>query len=225
MKHLYAFTIAILPVLTYGQDVARKGHFEYGAFGGKQIFGKIYDSRKMEAVSGWVGGVDLSYQVRENKSGVSFHLQPNFSTFGSVLEEGKNKPFYRRIEWKWQAINLPYTIRYALPSGKVKPFVEAGINLRFRTKLTMRYKTIGCGVVGCSGAEGIDDVQQNLTRDLIGGVAALGAEIDILNVTIPVAVRLNEGFGTFGSKPNSTPGSGHGKLKTRVVQVTAGFML
>lgn len=43
MKHLYAFMIAILPVCAYGQDAARKGHFEYGAFGGKQLWGKIYD--------------------------------------------------------------------------------------------------------------------------------------------------------------------------------------
>jgi hypothetical protein len=224
MRHLYAFIIAILPMFAYGQDAARKGHFEYGAFGGKQLWGKIYDERRMEAVSGWVAGADLGYRVRDDKSGVSFHIQPNFSTFGSVLEEGKNTQIYRWIEWKWQAFNLPYTIRYALPSGKVRPFAEAGINLRFRTKLTMGYRAIGCGVAGCSGSDGIDDVQQNLTRDLIGPVAALGAEIDILSVTIPVTIRISEGFGTFGSKPTSTPGSGYGTLKTKVVQVTAGVM-
>lgn len=225
MKHLYAFMIAILPVYVYGQDAARKGHFEYGAFGGKQLWGKIYDYRKMEAVSGWVAGIDLGYKVRDDKSGVSFHIQPNFSTFGSVLEEGKNTQIYRWIEWKWQAINVPYTIRYAFTGGKIRPFAEAGINLRFRTKLAMEYRTMGCGVAGCYGSEGVDNMQQNLTRDLIGAVAGIGAEIDVNNVTIPIAIRINESFGTFGSKPTSTPGSGHGKLKTRVVQVTAGFTL
>ncbi|MGN7885658.1 hypothetical protein ACN9ML_04720 [Dyadobacter endophyticus] len=40
MRHLYTIIIAILPVFAYGQDVARKGHFEYRAFAGKQLWGK-----------------------------------------------------------------------------------------------------------------------------------------------------------------------------------------
>ncbi|MBO9617149.1 MAG: hypothetical protein J7619_30970 [Dyadobacter sp.] len=222
MRYLYTFIIGILPALESGQDAVQKGHFEYGVFGGKQLWGKIYDDRKMEAVSGWVGGIDLGYR---DKSGISFHLQPNYSTFGSILEEGKNTQVYLWRKWNWYAINVPLTVRYTLSSGKIRPFAEVGLNLRLRTKITMKYDGYGCGVVGCYGSEGIDDVQRSTTKDPAGLVAAIGAEIDVLSVTIPVSIRLNESFGTFGGKPDSTPGSSYGTLKTRVVQVTAGISI
>ncbi|SDF85646.1 hypothetical protein SAMN04487996_11310 [Dyadobacter soli] len=222
MRHLYALLIAILPVFAYGQDALRKGHFEYGVFGGKQIFGKIYDERKMEAVSGWVAGIDLGYR---DKSGISFHLQPNFSTFGSVWEIEESSTYHYRNEWKWSAVNVPLTARYTLGKGRVRPFAEAGLNLRLRTRLSSGYEFLRCGFCCCHPKVGVDDMQERMTHDPANILAAIGAEIDFQSVTIPIALRLTEGIGTYDVKPDPTPGSGYGALKTRVVQVTAGISI
>nr|WP_295922141.1 outer membrane beta-barrel protein [uncultured Dyadobacter sp.] len=222
MKHFCVLFIAILPVFAYGQDAAFKGDFQFGAFGGRQLFGKIYDDRKMNAVSGWVAGVDVGYKSGLKKSGVSLHFQPNYSTFRDVLEEGENTQAYRRIEWKWAAVNLPLLLRYTFTNRKIRPFAEAGINLRLRTKLSMAYDLGICGVAGCTWAEGVDDGQKTVRHDPGGLIAAVGAEIDVLSVTIPVGIRLGESFGTYDLKATGTPSSGYGGLKTRVVQVTVG---
>ncbi|SEJ57501.1 hypothetical protein SAMN05216327_11310 [Dyadobacter sp. SG02] len=221
MKHLYVFIIAFLPVFAFGQDAARKSHFEYGVFGGKQLWGKVYDDRKIASVSGWVAGVDVGYR---DKSGISFHLQPNFSTFGSAWESNETDYHYR-YEWKWGAINVPLTARYTLGSGRVRPFAEAGLNLRLRTSLSFEYEFISCGFCCCRPGYGTDDKQKSMTRDPAGIIAAIGAEIDLHSVTIPITLRLIEGIGTYDLKPDPTPGSGYGGLKTRVIQVTAGISI
>lgn len=224
MKYLYALFIAVLPVFAYGQDAVLKGNFQFGAFGGRQLWGKIYDDRKMNNVSGWVGGVDLGYRFGERKSGISVHFQPNYSTFRSVLEEGKNTQSYRRIEWKWGAVNLPLLLRYTFTGGKVRPFAETGINLRIRTRLSMAYDLGACGIAGCTWAEGVDDGQKTVRHDPSGLIAALGAEMDVFGVTVPVSIRLSESFGTYDIKPTGIPASGYGGLKTKVVQATVGVL-
>jgi len=221
MKYVYAFVITVLPVFAFGQDAVRKTHFEYGVFGGKQLWGKVNNDRKIASASGWVAGIDLGYR---HKSGISFHLQPNFSTFGSAWES-KETDYHYRYEWKWAAINVPLTARYTLGTGRVRPFVEAGLNLRLRTSLSFEYQFITCGFCCCRPGSGTEDKQKTMTHDPAGIIAAIGAEIDLYSVTIPIAVRLTEGIGTFDAKPDPTPGSGYGGLKTRVIQVTAGVRI
>lgn len=223
MKHLYTIVIVMLPFIAQGQQVAGLGNFKIGAFGGTQLFGKIYDDHKMAAASGLTAGVDVGYSVSEKKSGVSIHFQPNYSTFKKREEDGdRNSHRFTELNWKWTAVNLPFMVRYTFTSGQVRPFAELGLNIRIRTGLSYHSEGYGCGVAGCNSVIRDVDLQKDVKNDPVGPIAAIGVEVDAGKVIIPLTVRISESFRVAGYKEDRLGGTSGGNIKTKYVQITAG---
>ncbi|QRQ99854.1 outer membrane beta-barrel protein [Dyadobacter sandarakinus] len=225
MKQLFLFVLAHigLAAMAQAQDTRSFRKFGIGVYGGPQISGKIYTSDHLSAISGLTAGLDLRYALSKEPEGFSLHLQPGFNTFRQSREEDGNGMYYFRYDWKWQAIHVPLLIRYTISSGRVRPFAEIGPMLRIRTAMSMRGKREFCGFAGCSDIDIREDLQSGTSKDAIGLTAGAGVEVDVWKVTIPVSIRIQEGFGTTATREPAIDGISHSQLKTRTLQVSAGI--
>ncbi|SDF85614.1 hypothetical protein SAMN04487996_1139 [Dyadobacter soli] len=230
MRHLYGFIIAILPVFAYGQDVAfkKQSHnpWKFGVFAGRPVAGKIYDSGKMKSASGLSAGLDLGYYFEARKCGPSLHFQPGFIAFKKTEIDGvENSSYYIESKWKWEAVHLPLTFRYTLPTGTVRPFVEVGMNFRLRTAYSFRRSGTICGFISCNAVDGGADIQNVARKDKLGILAGVGVEVDAGKITIPLSVRLVDSFLQPKDSGDQGPTPTYSNLRTKFIQVTAGFSL
>ena len=132
MKTFYSFLcLVILTGHAQSQTVKPERSWRFGALAGLPVAGKIYDNGKMQSASGLVVAADLGYYFEDRKSGPSLHFQPGFTTFKKTETDGeKTDSYYIESRWKWEAIHLPLSFRYTLPTGAVRPFVELGFNFQ-----------------------------------------------------------------------------------------------
>lgn len=214
------FSIILLSFSAKAQQFKRVG---VGIYGGPQLFGKIYTSSNLDKITGFTAGIDLRYALSKEPEGFAIHFQPGFNTFRHFKEEGKHTQLYTETTWQWSAVHLPLLLRYTFSSGKVRPFAEIGPTLRLRQSLTLKTNGYGCGIAGCSGRETDQDMQSITSKDAIGLTAGAGLEVDLWKVTIPISVRIQEGFGTYATKVFFYESPGFDNLKTRTIQVTAGM--
>ncbi|KAA0992404.1 outer membrane beta-barrel protein [Dyadobacter aurulentus] len=207
----------------HAQEARSFRKFGLGIYGGPQILGKIYDNDKLSKISGAAVGLDFRYAFSKEPQGFSLHFQPAFNSFREFSSEGANTQVYRETTWRWKAFHLPLLARYTISSGKVRPFAELGPMLRFRTALTVKQGGTICGVAGCGPIGLADNIHPETSRDPVGFIAGAGVEVDLWKITVPVAVRIQEGFGTY--KMESVRYDGpyyYEKFKTRTIQVTVG---
>ncbi|MBO9617148.1 MAG: hypothetical protein J7619_30965 [Dyadobacter sp.] len=209
----------------YGQlDVPRK-QWRFGLLAGRPVAGKIFEGANTESASGLVAGLDLSYDFEKVKSRASIHFQPAFVTFKMTKETGqKNSQYYIKQQWKWEAIHLPLSFRYTLPTGIVRPFLELGFNFRFRTALAVSASGTNCGIAGCIPVSSSQSVQNIADKDKLGILAGAGVEIDAGKVTIPLTIRLVDGIAKKRYDDPASPTT-YSNLKTKLIQVTAGVTL
>ncbi|MCE6992447.1 outer membrane beta-barrel protein [Dyadobacter sp. CY323] len=196
--------------------------FGAGIYGGPQLFGKIFTNTKLDDISGITAGLDIRYALSKQPQGFSLHFQPSYNSFRLFTSEGANTQLYRERTWKWEAFHFPLLARYTFSSGWSRPFAEVGPTLRIRKALTIRNAGYGCGVAGCSGGDITTDLDPITNNDPIVLTAAAGVEIDIWKITIPISVRLQQGFGTYEMKEQREDALYYDKLKTNTIQVTAG---
>ncbi|CAG5067862.1 hypothetical protein DYBT9623_00589 [Dyadobacter sp. CECT 9623] len=225
MKKLLLLCSFFACIAGYGvaQDASKFRRFSAGIYAGPQLYGKVFSHNKLAKISGITAGIDLSYAFSNQPEGFSLHFQPGYNTFRHFTSEGANTQIYIETTSKWGAIHLPLLARYTFGSGGIRPFAEAGPMLRLRTALKTRHAGTGCGVAGCSGIVINEDLQQQVSKDLVGMTAGAGVEVDLWKVTIPISVRIQEGFGTSESQVVLYDGPYIEKLKTRTIQVTAGI--
>lgn len=227
MKTFFTFLCLIaFHGLVNGQSAKPDRPWRLGVVAGRPVVGKIYDHGKMKSGSGLVAGLDLGYYFENHKSGPSLHFQPGFTTFKKTETDGeKMDSYYIESKWKWEAIHLPVSFRYTLPTGAVRPFVQFGINFRFRTALFVRRAGTICGIVSCSAVSGGQSIQSVANKDKLGILAGVGVEVDAGKVTIPLSIQLVDSF----LKPKISDDLGltrtYSNLRTKFVQVTAGFSL
>ena len=227
MKTFYSFLcLVILTGHAQSQTVKPERSWRFGALAGLPVAGKIYDNGKMQSASGLVVAADLGYYFEDRKSGPSLHFQPGFTTFKKTETDGeKTDSYYIESRWKWEAIHLPLSFRYTLPTGAVRPFVELGFNFRFRTALFVRRSGKICGITSCNAVSGGESIQNVANKDKVGILAGVGVEVDAGKITIPLSVRLVDTF----LKPKVSDDLGltrvPSNLRTKFVQVTAGFSL
>ena len=224
MKKYLLLLIVLFSVsnLVSAQNALNFRKLGFGIYAGPQLFGKIYNNESLSGISGGTFALDLRYAFSNEPKGFSLHLQPGYNTFRLFFSEGKNTQIYRENTWKWGAFHVPLLARYTFSSGRIRPFVEIGPTLRLRTTLNVRNTGYICGVAGCSGIDQVSDLQ-SISKDPILITASAGVEIALGKVTIPVAIRIQEGLNTFGMKNPVFDGPYYDGLKTKTVQVTAGI--
>jgi outer membrane protein W len=184
-------TLIFFYVQANGQSARPDRQWRLGVLVGRPVAGKIYDDAKMKSASGLVAGLDLGYYFEKRESGPSLHFHPSFITFKKTETDGeKTGPYYVESKWKWEAIHLPLSFRYTLPTGVVRPFVEFGLNFRFRTALFFRKSGTICGIVSCNAVGGGQSIQNVANKDKLGILAGVGVEVDAGKVTIPLSIRL-----------------------------------
>ncbi|MCF0041571.1 outer membrane beta-barrel protein [Dyadobacter fanqingshengii] len=222
MKKLPFLAVLIL-ITNLSANAQQFKKFGAGVYGGSQLFGKMYSNDDLSKISGFTAGVDLRYSFSKQPEGFSLHFQPGFNTFRQITESGDNSQVEMETIWKWRAFHLPVLLRYTFSSGKVRPFAEIGPMLRFRQALKVNTSNNICGIAGCYFQETNSDLHPLTTKDAIGLTAGAGVEVDLWKVTIPVSIRIQEGFGTFETNVTFYESAGYQNLKTRVIQVTAGI--
>lgn len=210
----------------HAQQASESNPWRFGVLAGRPLAGKIYDNTKMKSASGLVVGLDLGYYFEKRESGPSLHFQPSYATFKKTETDGdKSSSYYVESKWKWEAMHLPLSFRYTLPTGAVRPFVEFGLNFRFRTALFFRRSGRICGIVSCNAVDGGQSIQNVANKDKLGILAGVGVEVDAGKVTIPLSIRLVDSF----LKPKGSDDQGstptYSNLRTKMIQVTAGFTL
>ncbi|MCE7065147.1 hypothetical protein [Dyadobacter sp. CY326] len=94
--------------------------------------------------------------------------------------------------------------------------------LRLRQALKVKMYSSICGFANCYAEESNEDLQPLTTKDAIGLTAGAGVEVDLWKVTVPISVRIQEGFGTYETNVTFYESAGYYNLKTRTIQVTAG---
>ncbi|SEJ57516.1 hypothetical protein SAMN05216327_11311 [Dyadobacter sp. SG02] len=224
------FCIVLRLTFFYANAIAQsdtpRRQWRVGVLAGCPVAGKIYDNPKMKSASGLVAGLDLGYYFEKDKSGPSLHFQPAFTTFKRTETDGeKNGSYYVESRRKWEAIHLPVSFRYTLPTGIVRPFVEFGLNFRFRMALFYRRSGTICGIVSCNAVGGGQSIQNIADKDKLGILAGVGVEVDAGKVTIPLSIRLVDRI--LQPKDSDDQGSTptYSNLRTKLIQVTAGFSL
>lgn len=212
------FCFVTSQVLAQTEVSERKVHF--GIIAGSHIFGETFTYEKIATVKGAVLGLDLSYNFSPRKSGLSFHVQPNWSNYIR-----SNRDIYTSYNYKIQSVNLPMLLRYTFFSGKIRPFVDAGLNVRSRTSFNININGEICRETPSTCVTGEENINLHpqTTRDRIGVLAGAGVEFDVWRVTIPVTVRLNEGIGTYKMKNMLQDASYYDDIKTRNIQITTGI--
>lgn len=217
MKKLSSILFLLFfPTILLAQLEQRQFHF--GIIGGTQLLGKTFSYESLTTAKGALFGLDVSYDFAPKKSGFSIHAQPNWSNYKRTNKDRGNTYTYRL-----QAINLPVLLRYTFTSGKIRPFAEAGLNVRHRTAFKVENKGYICELYGCANGEKKIDLQPQTTQDVIGIVAGAGVEFEIGKVVIPITVRLNEGIGTYKMKEIWEDTSYYSDIKTRNIQITTGI--
>ncbi|MDR6806635.1 hypothetical protein J2Y45_003827 [Dyadobacter sp. BE34] len=82
-----------------------------------------------------------------------------------------------------------------------------------------------CGIISCNEVSGGQSIQNVASKDKVGILAGVGVEMDAGKITIPLSVRLVDTF----LKPKVSDDLGltqvPSNLRTKLVQVTAGFSL
>jgi len=205
-------------VLAQTEVSERKVHF--GIMGGSHIFGKTFTYEKIETVKGAVLGFDLSIKFSPEKSGFSFHIQPNWSNY--IRTNRENNTSY---DYKIQSINLPLLLRYTFLTGKIRPFVEAGLNVRSRTSFDIDINGTICQFEPATCSPGFEkiDLHPQTSQDRVGVLAGAGVEFDIWKISIPLSIRFNEGIGTYKMKKKIEDHYYYDNIKTRNIQITTGI--
>ncbi|MCF2447587.1 PorT family protein [Dyadobacter sp. CY345] len=222
MKYKIYLTLFLcfLTTLVFAQtkDVERKWHF--GILGGTHIFGETFTYEKIKTVKGAVLGLDLSYKFLPAKSGLSFHVQPNWSIY--IRTNSGNSTTY---DYKIQSINLPLLLRYTFLTGKIRPFLEAGLNVRTRTSFDIDINGRICSYepAMCFSGQETRDMHSQTSQDRVGVLAGVGIEFDVWRISIPVSIRFNEGIGTYKMKERFEDHYYYDDIKTRNIQITTGI--
>lgn len=236
MKHLRVFIAAMklfypLLCLTFfhvnanAQSDAPRRQWRLGVLAGRPVAGKIYEGANIESASGVVAGTDFSYDFEKVKSRASMHFQPAFVTFKKTEVMGeKNSQYYVESQWKWEAIHLPLSFRYTLPTGRVRPFVELGFNFRLRTAFTIRGSGTICGIAGCTAVSSRKSIQNTAEKDKLGILAGVGVEVDAGKVMIPLNLRLVDGIQKKQYVDQALSPT-YSNVKTKMIQITSGVVL
>ncbi|GLU56172.1 outer membrane beta-barrel protein [Dyadobacter frigoris] len=182
---------------------------------------RLLETFKYESLTttkGAIFGIDASYTLIPKKSGLSIHIQPNWSNYKRTNKDHGNTYTYRL-----QAINLPILLRYTFTSGKIRPFAEAELNIRYRTDFKVKNKGYLCELYGCANGEKTIDLQPQTTQDIVGIVAGAGVEFEVGKIVIPITIRLNEGIGTYKMKELREDSYYYYDIKTSNIQITTGI--
>ncbi|WP_342084951.1 hypothetical protein [Dyadobacter sp. OTU695] len=224
MKTLYLFLCLFLfHARANGQSDTPIRPWRFGAMVGRPVAGKIYDSNKMKSASGLVVGLDFAYYFEKKDFGPSMHFQPSFNTFKKTETAGnKSSQYYVASRWKWEAIHLPVSFRYTFSTGLIKPYVEFGLNFRFRTALFFRNSGHICGIASCFSAGGGQSLQNVANKDKLGILAGAGVEVDAGKVTIPISIRLVDSILQPKNSDDQGPTPTYSNLRTKLIQVTTG---
>lgn len=218
MRNLSLLALLLfLPNSLFAQSEQKQFHF--GIIGGTQFLGKTFKYESMTITKGALLGIDVSYAFTQKNAGFSIHTQPYWSNYKRTNENHGNTYTYRL-----QAINLPLLLRYTFTSSKIRPFAEAGLNVRHRIAFKVQNKGYLCELYGCAFGEQRIDLQPQTSKDLVGIVAGAGVEFEIGKVVIPLTIRLNEGIGTCKMKENREDSYYYYDIKTRNIQITTAII-
>ncbi|WP_149240234.1 outer membrane beta-barrel protein [Dyadobacter sp. 32] len=226
IKTQILFVIFYLPLCTFvsAQKKIDIKKWSYGALFGYQPYGKMFAADEWKTTSGIVAGLNTQYNFTENLTGLSIHFQPQFNHFQRASESGSPQSSLHIVtKWKAQSINLPFLVRYTLGKGLIRPFLEAGPNFRFRTGLGLKETGYLCGIARCSERNVNIDLHPQTTQDRVGVIVGAGAEVNLSKIAIPISLRINEGFGTFGSKQLVMDAANYTNLKTPTFQIISGI--
>lgn len=217
------FTLILFAILFqaggYAQTAGTKSRLGYGLIGGLDVYGTFKDGFRMKKVGGGFIGIDLSYAVGQGKFQPTVHFQPNWEQFSFRTEEEivGNK-------FLFQSINLPVLLRYKFANAKrLRPFLEVGASYKWKMKYYYRYRDRACGIVAGMPCIEFDYVRELTDPSMKGEVVMLigaGVELDLNRMKVPVAIRLNDGLGTFTMNYHRR-GVITG-LKTQTIQVVTG---
>jgi hypothetical protein len=224
-RNLLLSALAVLFIFneTFGQDVARHRKIDFGIWGGLPVLGKFDSNDHLRSASGLTLGINVGYYFRQPRQGLSIHLQPNWSEQSVAKKSGINTAFFQKATWTSQSVNIPVLLRWTFSTGNIRPFLEFGPNLRFRTALSQRNEGKTCGVSNCSNYDATIRMQSEISQDRIGLTAGAGVELDIWKLTIPVGVRIVEGIGTYKMNIVREDSYYYQGLKTRGIQIVTGI--
>lgn len=210
----------------FSQDNSHSKKFTFGVIAGLQPQGKMFNTDKWEKSSGFVAGVTGQYHFAGNMDGFSLLVQPHYNRFERFNQSDERGPgysqWYTESNWKTESFNLPILVRYTAGKGIIRPFIEAGPNLKFRTALKKNGYRVFCGSANCVETVSNDNYQHLTGQDRIGLIISAGAEVNLWKVAIPVSLRLNEGFGTYATKGVMYDTPVYDNLKTRTFQIVTG---
>lgn len=214
-----AVFIFLISSAGFAQNKSTDRKLHLGVFAGRHLIGETFTYEKLKQASGALAGLDMSYKLGKQRPGISIRLQPHYARYQRINKEHPNTD-----QFTVKSFNVPLLARYALGPGKIRPFLEAGLNFRWRT--AFKYERNGqiCSFIGpCSYGQQSLDLHKELTHDRIGLVAGVGVEVDVWQLTTALTVRVNEGVGTFRMEEQLADSYYFDQIKTRNFQVTAGI--
>ena len=180
-KGILLIIFFLINIPLFAQDAKPFKKWRFGIIGGYQPVGVVYDYDKYSSGSGFVGGLSSQLNFTKKASGLSLLFQPHWASF----KQGYDLPgYYQKFgpynhTWILKSLNIPFLIRYSLGKGKIKPYLEVGLNGRFRTSLQLKEERYTCGVAGCGGGIFNNNLQSEISQDHIGVIAGIGAELNL----------------------------------------------
>lgn len=224
-KGILLIIFFLINIPLFAQETRPFKKWRFGIIGGYQPVGVVYDYDKYSSGSGFVGGLSSQLNFTKKVSGLSLLFQPHWASFKQGYEmfgPSSSSGSYHDT-WSTKSLNFPLLVRYALGKGMVRPYVEVGLNGRFRTSLKLKKEGSICGFAGCGGRFSSDNLQSDISQDHVGVIAGIGAELNLGKLTIPLSIRSNSVFGTDGTKTSSAYDSYYANLKTRTFQIVTGI--
>lgn len=215
--------------LTWSQAPAGSGRFKLGLIAGTQIQGKVLNKQSYTSISGLIGGLSLEYQLSKSNNLFSLVAQPQWTQLKRTDSFAPEyyREFYPSVwieeeSFTQQSLNIPLLVRYKLTSGWCRPFVEAGPYVKFRTGFLLEQNRNSLLIFTGNVSQ---DMQSEFYQDRFGVQAGVGVEFNLGKVTLPLALRLNEGFGTYQMKNPGLDGFNASDLKTSHIQFVMGISL
>lgn len=225
MKRLSCSVILIFVLQTFvhGQSSDNFRRWHFGVMAGPHFITYVPKSPYFKAVTGFMAGADIGYNLQNSQKGWSLNLQPYFMANRSSSETGtKGTESYSESKSKTRTVNLPLTVRYTITGGKVRPFAEIGAVWTALNRWSFKSRSMICKDGGCYDLIG-DWAHGNVKGHRFSALAAAGVQIDVGKVTIPITVRVLQLLKKQERVFDPFSGTDYTIPTVRSMQVTAGM--
>lgn len=187
MKALFTFLIAVglFTNTAHAQEQTQSKRFNFGVFAGLNYSAPVIRTQGIEhfdSKAALLTGVDLNYRLNRQSY---LHIQPSWTQTNNTQRQGYGPSILFNIS----TVKIPVMFRYyVLPNRKLF-FVETGVGFNQIVKGSYRREIVVYCISGPCLSE-LYEPDATLSNKLaLSGIAGLGVNIPIQNISIPLTLR------------------------------------